>query len=75
MTKHAQEGIDRQNAKGTFKGLSETIPHLKKLGINVVELLPVFEFDENENPLRHPDSGDRLLNNWGYSPILFQIPE
>ena len=75
MTRLAHEGMDRQAAKGTFKALSETIPHLKKLGINVVELLPVFEFDENENPLRHPDSGNRLLNYWGYSPILFQVPK
>ena len=58
-----KEWIGRQH-KGTFKALSETVPHLKKLGINLVELLSVFEFDENENPLRHPDSGDRLLNYW-----------
>ena len=42
MTRLAHEGMDRQAAKGTFKALIETIPHLKKLGINVVELLPVF---------------------------------
>ena len=67
--------MGRQAAKGTFKALSETIPHLIKLGINVVELLPVFEFDENENPFQNSSSRDWLLNYWGYSPILFQIPK
>src|SRR5262249_40578903 len=33
---------------GTFAGLREKIPYLKELGVNCVELLPVFEFDELE---------------------------
>ena len=36
--------------KGTFAGVVEKIPYLKELGINCVELLPIFEFDELENP-------------------------
>ena len=35
--------------KGTFAGVIEMIPYLKELGINCVELLPVFEFDKLEN--------------------------
>ena len=31
---------------GTFRGLQEKIPYLRELGINAVELMPVFEFDE-----------------------------
>ena len=33
---------------GSFKGIIEKIPYLKKLGINAIELMPIFEFDEME---------------------------
>ena len=36
-------------AKGTFEGLRQKIPYLKDLGINAVELMPIFEFDEMES--------------------------
>ena len=32
--------------RGTFDGIKEKIPYLKELGINAVELMPIFEFDE-----------------------------
>ena len=35
--------------RGTFAGLTEKIPYLKELGVNCVELMPIFEFDEFEN--------------------------
>eukprot|EP00439_Symbiodinium_sp_Y106_P012346 s3164_g1.t2 len=35
---------------GTFLGFIQKIPHLLKLGINAVELLPVYEFDETACP-------------------------
>ncbi|GAB4188806.1 MAG: glycogen debranching protein GlgX [Simkaniaceae bacterium] len=50
---------------GTFAGIIEKIPYLKKLGINAVELMPIHEFDENEN------MGKGLYNYWGYSPASF----
>ncbi len=59
---------------GTFLGLTEKIPYLKELGVTAVELMPVFEFDENENMRRHPTTGEPLLNYWGYSPIGFFCP-
>lgn len=64
------------NAKspGTFLGLIEKIPYLKKLGVNAVELLPVFEFDENANSHKNPKTGKRLFNYWGYSTINFFCP-
>ena len=46
FTKHPSSGV-RQ--KGTFAGLKEKIPYLKELGINAVELMPIFEFDETMN--------------------------
>jgi isoamylase len=62
-------------APGTFAGLREKIPYLKELGINCVELLPVFEFDEWENCRKHPETGEQLLNYWGYSTLAFFAPK
>lgn len=45
------------------------------MGINAVEFLPIFEFDENEDvindTIRYDSKGNRLLNYWGYNPISF----
>jgi isoamylase len=60
---------------GTFAGLREKIPHLKELGVNCVELMPVFEFDELENDRTNPLSGERLFNYWGYSTVAFYAPK
>ncbi len=58
---------------GTFIGLTEKIPHLKELGINCVELMPVFEFDEQENGRTF--QGRELVNYWGYSTVGFFAPK
>ncbi len=60
---------------GTFAAIREKIPYLKSLGINAIELLPVFEFDELENDRRNPLTGEPLLNYWGYSTIGFFAPK
>src|SRR5579862_2397815 len=52
---------------GTFLGMIEKIPHLKELGVNAVELLPIFEFNECENQRVNPETGKTLCNYWGYS--------
>lgn len=57
--------------KGTFLGLCEKIPYLQELGITAVELMPVFEFEENDSDRYNPDTGEKLLNFWGYNPINF----
>ena len=59
---------------GTFLGVIEKIPHLLSLGVNAVKLLPVFEFDEREVKLKNPETGELLLNYWGYSPVHFFCP-
>ncbi len=56
---------------GTFLGMIEKIPHLKELGINAVELMPIFEFDECDNPRKNPKTGKKLFNYWGYNTINF----
>ena len=57
--------------KGLFTGIIEKIPHLKQLGINAVELMPIHEFNENNCLLKNPISGDLLYNYWGYSTSNF----
>lgn len=59
--------------KGTFLGLIEKIPHLLSLGVNAIELLPIFEFSERENKRRN-SKGKRLVNFWGYSTVNFFCP-
>lgn len=59
--------------RGSYLGVVEKIPHLLELGINAVELLPVFEFDEFEFQ-RHPNPRDHMLNVWGYSTMNFFSP-
>ena len=56
-------------APGTFAGLREKIPYLKDLGINAIELMPIFEFDEMESA-RVVD-GVQLYNYWGYNTVSF----
>lgn len=59
-------------AKGTYEGLREKIPYLKDLGINAVELMPIFEFDEMENA--RVIDGVQLYNYWGYNTVGFFAP-
>lgn len=57
---------------GTFDALKEKIPYLKELGINAVELMPIFEFDETMFMREH--SGQKLLDFWGYNTVSFFAP-
>lgn len=69
FTHHPSSGVQH---RGTFSGLMEKIPYLKELGINAVELMPIFEFDETMNS-RTVD-GKQLLECWGYNTIGFFAP-
>lgn len=68
-TKDKSSGV---SAPGTFAGLKDKIPYLKDLGINAVELMPIFEFDERESA-RVVD-GVQLYNYWGYNTVSFFAP-
>ena len=57
---------------GTFDGLVEKLPYLLELGVNVVELMPIFEFDEMQD-YREVD-GRKLYNYWGYNTVSFFSP-
>ena len=70
FTCHPSSGVRH---KGSFAGLAEKIPYLKSLGVNCVELMPIFEFDEFEHC--REVNGRRLLNYWGYSTVGFFAPK
>ncbi len=67
FTKHASSGLP-DRLRGTYRGLIEKIPYLKKLGITCVELMPVQQYDPEDLP------DQSLSNYWGYSPIAFFAP-
>ncbi|MBW6521253.1 MAG: glycogen debranching protein GlgX [Desulfoarculaceae bacterium] len=68
FTRHKSSQVTRP---GTYRGIIEKIPYLQGLGITAVELMPVTEFDENDNVFRDPVSGKPLKNFWGYNPVSF----
>ena len=61
FTARANSGVTTEK-RGTFLGLIEKIPYLKELGVTVVELLPVHQFDPQEG------------NYWGYMTLNFFAP-
>lgn len=72
FTADESSGLD-SSIRGSYLGVIEKIPHLLELGVNAVELLPVFEFDEFEFQ-RRPNPRDHMMNTWGYSTINFFAP-
>ncbi|KAL8488298.1 hypothetical protein ACS0TY_024539 [Phlomoides rotata] len=59
---------------GTYRGVVEKLDHLKKLGINCIELMPCHEFNELEYYSYNSVLGDYKMNFWGYSTINFFSP-
>ncbi|MBX7432643.1 glycogen debranching protein GlgX [Mycobacterium sp. Y57] len=66
FTRHPSSGVGADR-RGTFAGLVDKIPYLEQLGINAVELLPVFQYDPHDAP-------QGLVNYWGYQPVSFFAP-
>ena len=66
FTKHPNSSVAPAK-RGKYSGLVDKIPYLRDLGVTAVELLPVFEFDEQDAPCG-------LTNHWGYSPVSFFSP-
>ena len=66
FTRHPSSGLSEEE-RGTYAGLIEKIPHLQKMGITAVQLLPVFQFDAQDCP-------PGLVNYWGYAPVSFFAP-
>lgn len=63
FTKH---GSSKVKHKGTFAGVVEKIPYLKELGINQIQCMPVYEFEE---------CGKGKINYWGYGPAYYFAPK
>jgi isoamylase len=61
FTKRGNSGVPADRA-GTFAGIIDKIPYLADLGVTVVELLPVYQRDPQED------------NYWGYMPLNFFAP-
>jgi len=72
FTRHASSTV---KYPGTYAAMLEKTSYLKNLGVNCVELMPIFEFDEFENSRRHPATGEMLYNYWGYSTLGFFAPK
>lgn len=69
FTQHGSSGVQHP---GTFAGLLEKIPYLLELGVNAVELMPIFEFDEMQ--YHREVDGQDLIDYWGYNPVGFFAP-
>lgn len=72
FTAHPSSGV--QNP-GTYRGMIDKIGYLKALGVNCVELMPIFDFDEFENSRKNEETGELLVNHWGYSTVCFFAPK
>ena len=58
FTARPNSGVSPER-RGTFAGLTEKIPYLQDLGITIVELLPIHQYDPQEG------------NYWGYMTLNF----
>jgi glycogen operon protein len=61
FTARSNSGVPAER-RGKFLGLVDKIPYLKDLGVTVVELLPIQQFDPQEG------------NYWGYMTLNFFAP-
>ena len=66
FTRHPNSGVTPAKC-GTYAGMIEKIPYLSDLGIQIVELMPVQQFDPQEAPAP-------LTNYWGYQPMAYFAP-
>lgn len=70
LTQHPSSGVP-EDLRGTYPGLLATrgtgtgIDHLKSLGVNVVQFLPIHEFN----------NGFGRRHDWGYATCFFFAPE
>jgi glycogen operon protein len=60
----------KKSTAGTYLGVVEKIPYLKKLGVTAVELMPVHEYPTRDIWGRK----NERQNYWGYDPLAFFAP-
>lgn len=77
--------------KGKYKGIIDKLPYLKELGVNIIELMPAYEFDEipsifvdreqeiidmkKLNPFVDVKSENEKVNYWGYTTASYFAPK
>jgi isoamylase len=71
FTCDSSSGIDHP---GTYLGIVEKIPYFLELGINAIELLPIYEFNEIAYRRLDPVTKKRLCDYWGYNHLHFFCP-
>ena len=83
MTVHPSSGV---KSRGTYLGFIENkqvggLEHLKSLGVNAVQFLPLWDFANFEIPYKrqadkfYNDWNPYERNHWGYMPTFFFAPE
>jgi len=75
FTKHASSGV---KARGTFAGVTEKIPYLKKIGVTTLEFQPIYEFIERRNERiggTTAQESQQRLNYWGYTEGYYYAPK
>lgn len=70
-------GYNAFHEKGTgFNGVKTGFDHIKELGVNAVQLLPVFDQDNDERTLTDKNGIVHKPNyNWGYNPANYNCVE
>ena len=66
--------------KGTFAGLVAMIPYWKEMGINAIELMPAYEFQEctrkeTAGSMAVRSKKDDRINYWGYAQGFYFAPK
>lgn len=69
-----QDASSQVQHRGTYLGVIEKIPYLLDLGVNAIEIMPVFEFNEREASQVNPYTKQPLFNYFGYSTVNFFSP-
>ncbi len=63
FTKHSSSRVQH---RGTYRGVIEKLPYLRELGINQIQCMPIYEFDE---------CASARINYWGYGPAYYFAPK
>lgn len=73
------KGLKTENA-GTFSAIIDKIPYFKSIGVNQIELMPAYDFDEIENlddekhihdNISQKNKSKQILNCWGYKEAYY----
>ncbi len=86
LTSHSSWKSKQGNERGSFNAFHESgtgyngvttgFDHIKELGVNAVQLLPVFDQDNDERTLKDKAGNEvKPSYNWGYNPQNYNCVE